>query len=103
MRDRSRARIDFDGSFAPRPFSADNKITLEDGFLSGEVEGRVNATWHDHHLDGCKYDDERREDPLHRRHAQRGPRSPTGRGVSFSVRQGANPGEAKLTWALDDP
>jgi hypothetical protein len=92
----------FDGEFAETDFDPENAITLEDGRLTGEVQGRVHGRWHSHHLEGCKSGPGGRV-PCVTDMPDRTPGLDGTKPVSFSVANGANPGEARLNWGMDDP
>ena len=97
-------RISFDGSFADRPFSVNNKVEQRStGTLTGQIEGRVNALWHDHVLEGCKLDNLGQKVPCTSHEPDQTPRPDGTWPIGFSVRNGSNSGEAQLRWHLDQP
>ncbi len=93
----------FDGDFAPTEFSTEDSIKLQNGRLTGQVQGLVNGRWHSHHLEACKFDSEGRKVPCTADLPVTTPRPDGTWPVSFSVAAGSNPGEAKLNWSMDDP
>ncbi len=92
----------FDGEFAETEFDPENAIMLKNGRLSGEVQGRVHGRWHSHHLEGCKSGPGGRV-PCVADMPDRTPGLDGTKPVSFSVSDGASPGEARLSWGMDDP
>jgi hypothetical protein len=92
----------FGGRLSPLPSSADNQLSLAGGSVSGGVEARVQASWHDHSVFGCRAGAAGSE-PCQ---AAMPDRSPAGDGswpinVSFEAAQ--DPTELTLVWRMDEP
>ncbi len=92
----------FSGRLSPLPSSTDNQLTLADGTVSGGLEARVQASWHDHSVFGCRAGASGSE-PCQ---ATMPDRSPAGDGswpINVSFEPAQNPTELTLAWRMDDP
>lgn len=92
----------FSGTFAPQPFSPEDRLTLAGGGVSGEVSASVDAVWHDHVVWGCKAADEGPE-VCEEAMPDRTP-SPDGTWpLGFEFQPADDPGQVTLAWRMDDP
>ena len=93
----------FDGTFHPTEFSPDDKLVIgDDGFVSGEVEGLTDATWHDHHVYGCDLSQEG-DDYCEKSFPATSPLPDGTEPVSISFSNAADPSKVKLNWSMRDP
>ncbi|MDW5592733.1 hypothetical protein VSS74_00190 [Conexibacter stalactiti] len=94
--------IQFDGVGGPLPFDGRSVLAPVRGSVEGEIEGRAPATWHGHHVEGCRSEDSGRVRCV----LDLPDRKVGGDGlwpVSFAVSGGWNDPEWELRWALPDP
>ena len=89
----------FAGTFDPEPFSADDHLTIEDGNVSGEVVGSVQAEWYDDYVYGCKSGRQSCSTQL----PDRTPLPDGSWPVSVSFSEAADPSKVRLNWGMDDP
>ena len=88
----------FGGSFDPEPFSTDDYLKIEDGDVSGEVVGNVQAEWYDHHLYGCTS-----EGSCTATMPDRTPQPDGSWPVALSFSEATDPSKIRLDWGMDEP
>jgi hypothetical protein len=95
-------RQSFRGRFVPQPPSTDDRLTLDGGAVSGEVEAIVAAEWHDHLVRGCRSSDAGVE-PCEAAMPNRAPSGDGSWPVNVRFAPAADPSELTAIWRMEDP
>ena len=93
----------YDGTFHPTAFSADDVLNIApDGEIGGQVEGVVDAGWHDHTVYGC---DTRLSgnDYCEKAMPNRSPMPDGTDSVWVGFSSAADPSKVRLDWAFANP
>ena len=93
---------DYDGTFHPTEFSPDDKLVVEDdGWVEGQVEGVVDAMWHNDTVFGCKLSPNKQ--PCSEQMPNSAPQPDGLDAVSVSFSKADDPSEVELWWSFHDP
>jgi hypothetical protein len=90
----------FGGNFAPTAFNPRNEIHEGQGRWLGFVEGRINATWSDHHVEGCKTNELGQRVPCAEDLPNATPRPDGTWPIGFQVVQPAGSSDVELRWRI---
>ena len=93
----------FDGSAGELPFDGASFARRAGDDVAGEVFAKVPATWHGHHLDGCRWEESRGKVPCSLDMPDRTPGTDGTWSVGFSISGRWTDPQWAVRWRLEQP